>query len=739
MTKMHLDGYAGGSAATAFTTKRRQAGTTLVEILVVIVIFLIGILAVVQIFPRGFRLLLTTRNNSVATALGRDAVERLKSSPDLIPDAIVPVRYSGGVPVVDTSLNVLDYAPLGDAISAAGVLTNGGDVVATDWMLASGPNRARRVVGEGHRLPAPRLVGSLMGGASRFENYGGLLVLDHGPIDPGPDANRPNVVAYGNDLNLTFGAPREAALDAVFATVSANGESVERRSADGSMTLGAVTGAKVVKTPVSTAPFEAFVVDANSPAAAILLPTNQLVARTYRVRMSAYLTGGGSTRRFDYLSLSVRVPRVPSADYPLVRVYLSDLLADTAEAASGYTMAGVEPDSIQLSPQYVRTASWTTPDSIGAAPGDYTPLDPFEMKIADRNLGVLIFSPAAREGVVPRPGGVAEPLVARVDYDVRDWRILGEEFRVVNGSTTFSLALQSLKVGDNEAVDGLNNGGLFTADRSQASDPSGYDAFPTPRDNVVVVDLTTGFEVQKSVTNATDGDGRTVADVPGAGGGNALLAVDKSRGSVTLLDADANASGVQVRLLPPSGGGAPILVNAENRSFRVLYRARQEWAVQILKGASQYRLVNSLQAPLAADQAILGPNLGGGEPNRIYFPKSEAGHKVTIDRIAYEDAGSNVQLLEGQDFVVRSPKPTETPDLPYVNIAEAVPAVRFATQYGLPVRGIKGASVSVRVLWNPESFKLGSDAVANMARVGEWDRGWRRNVTETYLRAEETR
>ena len=64
-----------------------------------IVIFLIGILAVVQVFPRGFRLLLVSRNNSAATAIGRDEVERIKANPEGRSGArSLPCSYVNGRP-----------------------------------------------------------------------------------------------------------------------------------------------------------------------------------------------------------------------------------------------------------------------------------------------------------------------------------------------------------------------------------------------------------------------------------------------------------------------------------------------------------------------------------------------------------------------------------------------------------------------------------------------------------------
>jgi len=58
----------------AMRRNRHSFGTTLVEVLVVMVVFLVGILAVVQIFPKGYQLLLLTRGKSVGQALARNTM-----------------------------------------------------------------------------------------------------------------------------------------------------------------------------------------------------------------------------------------------------------------------------------------------------------------------------------------------------------------------------------------------------------------------------------------------------------------------------------------------------------------------------------------------------------------------------------------------------------------------------------------------------------------------------------------
>lgn len=706
MTTSHSAEGSFGVRTRGLTAKRRQSGTSLVEILVVIVIFLIGILAVVQIFPGGFRLLLTTRNNSVATAIGRDEVERLKSKPEMMPEQVLPVRYVADVPQVDNTMNPLSLDAQGEGISAAGILYRGGSPVTSerDWSYFAGPNAARRIIGEGQRVPSPRRTDAtnsagLPGGdAAVMASYGGLLVLDHGPVD----AKAP-IVAYANELSRTYGAPRET-------TDTGTTVTVEAKSADGTATVGTFSGVPA-NSPVATTAFEFFVVDPQTPTASLYLPATYNFDRTYRLRMSAYIGGGAGYKRVDYVSLSFRVPRV-AVGTSFVRIRIADLLAATPGALSLGSFGSAEPDTIRLAPQFDRVATWTSPNTVSGS-SDYTPINPYEFKVIDASLGTLLFSPAARDAVVVRAGGVNEPLVARVDYDVLDWRILREDFRPT-GDTSFTLALQSLKVGSQTGPDGRTNGSLWAG--ATAFDPS-----PAPADNFLLLDLTTGWVVQE------------VAD-----DGTTLVSVDKSRGLVRLIDSNSAQGGAQIRIVGPSGLKAD--VNLSNRPLRALYRARNEWAVQLIKSASQYaRLYSFPSAATFVGQFYVGDGGSGTLPSRLYFPVSDAGRKITVDSIAYTTGGGQIRSLEGQDFIIRAPKPSE-PTYAYIDLREVDPqADRFNTALGEPVRGVKGASAMVRVLWNPDAFTLGTDLAANAQRANVWSRGWRRSTTETFLRAEETR
>jgi len=249
----------------------------------------------------------------------------------------------------------------------------------------------------------------------------------------------------------------------------------------------------------------------------------------------------------------------------------------------------------------------------------------------------------------------------------------------------------------------------------------GLESGNSATDNVVVVDLTTGSILDES---------------------NGWVTVDKSRGFVTLTDADPNTDGLQVRLMTGK------TVDVYNRTFRVLYRARNEWAVQLVKPTSSYA-VASVLPPLDRfyGQYFVGDNNNGLLRTRIYFPRADINRKVTIDRITYlADDGSPsgvIRTIEGQDFLIGAPKPGDTSSLPYIDLQNLDGnAQRFVTpsdNAGDAVYGVKGASVSVRVLWNPDAFSLTPDGTENMKRVDLWARGWRKSMTETYLRAEETR
>ncbi len=647
------------SSSRSASVRGMRQGTTLIEILVVIVVFLVGILAVIQIFPKGFQILVASRNTSMATALARDEVERLKSRPEQLPEAIVTARLVNGSYVSDSTHSSTDLGPLGNQLLADGTLRLDNSTLG-DWQLFSGPNATRRVIGEGRRVPAPRAVGI----GSAF--FGGLMLLQFGPIDYRPVAG--NLSVYGNDLQSRIG-------DVAFGETWSDAEF--------------------------------FITSPDTDAVSVRLPSGPQL-RSYRVSFSAYLQTGGKRDYIDPQPVQVPASALDaSGNYPLYTVSLQSLVGDD--------IGNADLNTLRVQRQYLQLPQ---ADAFGS--------DPYEYKLLDTNLGVLLFNPQGYSTYVLQPGGGRQPLQARVNYDVYDWRVLREEFRLSPGGGTqqYKLAVPSLKVAGQSGPDGRANTNIVVLESAPTtaglSDTSAADE--ARANNLVLVDLDTGGVVMERLPS----DNR-----PPSQATSPLIQVNKSTGVITFNDSDNNANnGTTGKLLLPDGTVRD--VQLENRALRALYRARNEFAVQVLKAPSQYT-----EAPdstnLGIGQFYVGGN-GGSSPTRLYFPPSDAGRKVTIGEINYLRSDGSLRQMFGQDFIIRRAGALDNVGLPYIDLAEAdANAAQFNFGTGTAARSVKGSSVAVRVLWNPDSFSLTNDQAANIAKLDAWGRGWRRSVNETYI------
>lgn len=145
----------------AFGNQRR--GTTLIEVLVVIVVFAVGILAVMQVFPGGLRIMADQRDRSVAQQLGKSALQREDGKTEGFPEQILAVSLaaSGGVVTMTPNPN---QKPDVTGIGVQGITVDQGGMVANAtgniglWEYITGPNIFRRIVNEGHRIPSPRQI-----------------------------------------------------------------------------------------------------------------------------------------------------------------------------------------------------------------------------------------------------------------------------------------------------------------------------------------------------------------------------------------------------------------------------------------------------------------------------------------------------------------------------------------------------------------------------------------------------
>lgn len=70
--------------------------------------------------------------------------------------------------------------------------------------------------------------------------------------------------------------------------------------------------------------------------------------------------------------------------------------------------------------------------------------------------------------------------------------------------------------------------------------------------------------------------------------------------------------------------------------------------------------------------------------------------------------------------------------LAYLDISTKLPGATFDATLGYAVRRVRGASMKVRVLWNPASFRLSNDTADNYNRLEEWMRSYRRIETQSF-------
>jgi hypothetical protein len=663
---------------------RRSLGTTLIEILVVIVVFLVGILAVVQIFPKGFQILSAVRDRMSATAMAEDMETKLTAQPDSLPEMILPIDADSGnsdgtIPTGYLGFFGLGITSAGTATSPSGsTLDPNGSTI--NWEYLTGYNSLRRIIGESQVIPSPTLVGQTPG------FYGGMIALRFGPISLYAPNGAPaplNLVAYGNDLTQN---PWNSSLFGNSFTQS---------------------GLQFYPAQSTLADYEYYVQDPAQQVATVYLPTGgEPNGRAYRISFDAYLMVNGNPVKESFATaanapffVSQQTIQPGTGQYPWVALPL--------QSVAGVSLLSVDPSTIRIQRQF----RYIPKGSL------FSTSDPFEFKILDPALGTLLFNPLGYNLSISVPGMPRQALKAHVNYDVLDWRILHDDFRVDGDEpSTHQLPLLGLRTNTQANVDGTANtaGPQGFSFEQYPSDASGSDHF-------ILLDLVTGgtfYEVAPSMA---------------ANPGQRLITVDKSRGTVDFADADPSQPGMQGWLYLPDGSS--IEVNMAGRSVRALFQSNKEWAVQVLKAAALYH--ETIAAPSVGQFYVGGTSpTVGGRPTRIYFPVCDAGRKVNVGQIFYIDNNGNKQTAFGQDFVIHAASPTDPvfPKMPYIDITDTLPAQSVdAVTYGYAAKDVKGASVMVRAIWNPDTFKLSSSSTQNVTAQATWSQSWRTATAETYL------
>lgn len=626
---------------------RRSAGSSLIEVLVVIVVFMVGILAIAQIFPGGFKILAKTRDLSIGNALARNVSERLRAHVGQLPEMIAPVNNLGAIAPgrASTDYSIFDEGTPGFTLNNDGTFTDGGTTF-SNYALYAGPNVFRQILGEGQTIPAPRGVGSY---------FGGLMVLQFGPTRQLSATETSPVNVYGNNFEVETGA----------------------------LPIGVVPGSR------------AYISDPNSSTGTLSVTVDDPTTNPYyRISCSIYTKVGATVYRRDIVGARVQST---AANTPNPGTYM--VLNMSAFAPGGETYLSVDPSSIQV--QRIFTA---VPPANG-----FSATDPYQFKVLNLHMGVLLFSPVGYNYYIVRANGQREPLRARVDYQVQDWRIINDEFRLDDSQGDYKLSLSSLKVLNNQYSDALPFKGLGVQSVNSAGTAVATD--------VLVQDVATGGIISYDPSSPA----------------NSSIVIDKSAGTFSIVDVDSSKVNNQIWLSLPdptqaSGFAAPIEVNANGRSIRVFYMARNEWAVSpLLAAANYYEVPSGGSGPGAGQYVVSSTGV------RIYFPNMDVGRKVTVDLAYYtSSADGNVHSLENQSLVVRN-VPTD-PNGPYVDLREADGnALNFDFSHGFAVRGLHGVSVTVRAYNNPTAFSLAGVTYPALQAYDSWTASLRTITNETFM------
>ncbi len=400
------------------TSRSTRRATSLVEVLVVLVVLLIGVFAVIRVFPVGLTFLRTSGNRIIATRFAQAMIEQLKSDESNLADSVEYgfVESTGPVTVVGTDPDDLSVRSDGNP-------------------YFSDVNKWRRIRGEAVRIgmPTPGAFGS-----------GFQYMVKFGPIYIDPASGDPTSVPAGHDTYLSV-------VSAPLVPGDTNADS-ESGSVNPYRFRGALRSARH------------YVLDpGNGGGGSYLLVLPSSRERTFRVRclVAEGDANDGSPGAVRAVEESVVVPANSYQWIPIASVTGGEV---------------VVPGSDLVTRAFRRLAAgdnWTPDDpyefklvsaNIAASPGS----------TSVANLGQLAFHPAGAtqpDEVSPTRQG----FTAYVDYYVLDWHILRDDREVpavtadAAGAVPVKLTLGKIKRNGDANPDNTLYDGLFP---SGDTDPS---------------------------------------------------------------------------------------------------------------------------------------------------------------------------------------------------------------------------------------------------------------------------
>jgi type II secretory pathway pseudopilin PulG len=337
--------------------------------------------------------------------------------------------------------------------------------------------------------------------------------------------------------------------------------------------------------------------------------------------------------------------------------------------------------------QYVNTLSGVTTYAQFANPPAGNPdlQDPYQYTLYEANIpgtvaniGFIGFNMAAA-----RLRNTA-PVTARISYSTLDWHIIHEDHDLASHgeATTVALALRHLKrLGDVENDSAMYNGLFAIVDTPLTSNK--FDIYFVDRD-----------------TGAFD---------------TGVYNLDEAVPPFSLSDIGVSYQSGHVRF--------PVSYTNAHQHVRVYYAAKDDWAVALQKAPSSYfHSMNGVNedydSMLKPTKAVNRYVFKSGSYQYVYFPLTDAGKEVRLDRVTYSVGPSGGPYTSVTKTMAMARISDETQDvapgvkLPAIDLLKTFKDL--APSQPVKIESITGVSTKAQMIWR--------------------ERGkWRRHTVDTML------
>lgn len=450
-----------------------KSGTTLIEVLVVMVIFLIGILAVAQMFPAGFHVLNESRNRITSSALGKDMSALLSGSSEMVPVGILPspmTAVNGGV--VDRNRSPFDTSLYNEAnavFNADGTIAYGGTNVG-NYRYFAGPNV-----------------------------FNGIDQVQVGiPADP----TRVAILPYGPTFQTAQIATNIVLMTQPYTVIQ--GEPLTN----------------------SVNPGQAFLQNADSGTAALeasILP-NSGTTPNFFLSAEIYYSQGGVTKSLHLDQISVPSGTVGTVSGGVLTISFASL------APAGSTFLSVDPQSIQLQRQFdqvLPTGTFTASD-----PYEYKVMQPL-IGIIQFNPAASGYRVLSADGTQVPLTALADYTILdwsifrdtiQLRPDQQTFRLTMPELQVIGDSQADQISYPGLEL-PNQGASGVSapsdivfidasNGALLMYDPNNQGDPANSDFLVNKSNGWIQPNIATGFTNYEYLLDPSTSTGYAVTPTP---------------------------------------------------------------------------------------------------------------------------------------------------------------------------------------------------------------------------------